>query len=111
MEDSRIIDLYWQKDSAAISESARKYGAYCFAVADNILHNTEDTEECVNDTWMRAWNMMPPQRPHVLRMFLAKITRNLAFDRFRVGDTVTITYNGEPATAYNIWPGQLVSVE
>lgn len=83
MEDSRIIDLYWQKDSDAISESARKYGAYCFAVADNILHNNEDSEECVNDTWLRAWDAMPPQRPRVLRMFLAKITRNLAFDRFR----------------------------
>lgn len=83
MEDSRIIDLYWRKDSDAISESARKYGAYCFAVADNILHNNEDSEECVNDTWMRAWDAMPPQRPRVLRMFLAKITRNLAFDRSR----------------------------
>lgn len=83
MDDCRIIDLYWQKNSDAISESARKYGAYCFTVADNILHNSEDAEECVNDTWMRAWDAMPPQRPRVLRMFLAKITRNLAFDRFR----------------------------
>lgn len=83
MDDCRIIDLYWQKNSDAILESARKYGAYCFTVADNILHNSEDAEECVNDTWMRAWDAMPPQRPRVLRMFLAKITRNLAFDRFR----------------------------
>lgn len=83
MEDSRIIDLYWQRDSDAILESSRKYGAYCFAVADNILHSTEDSEECVNDTWLRAWDAMPPQRPNKLRMFLAKITRNLAFDRFR----------------------------
>ena len=83
MEDGRIIDLYWQKNSDAISESAQKYGAYCFAVADNILHNSEDSEECVNDTWMRAWDAMPPQRPNKLRIFFAKITRNLAFDRFR----------------------------
>ena len=82
MEDSRIIELYWRKDADAISETARKYGAYCFTIAENILHNAEDSEECVNDTWLRAWNAMPPQRPNMLRMFLARITRNLAFDRF-----------------------------
>lgn len=82
MEDSRIIELYWQKKSSAVTESAEKYGAYCFTIAENILHSAEDSEECVNDTWLRAWNAMPPQRPRVLRMFLAKITRNLAFDRF-----------------------------
>lgn len=82
MEDHQIIELYWQKNTEAISETADKYGAYCFTIADNILHNTEDSEECVNDTWLHAWNAMPPQRPAVLRMFLAKITRNLAFDRF-----------------------------
>ena len=82
MEDSQIIELYWQKNTAAISESANKYGAYCFTIADNILHNTEDSEECVNDTWLHAWNAMPPGRPTVLRMFLAKITRNLSLDRF-----------------------------
>lgn len=83
MEDSQIIALYWQKSADAISETASKYGAYCFTIADNILHSAEDSEECVNDTWLRAWNAMPPQRPKVLRMFLAKITRNLAFDRFQ----------------------------
>ena len=82
MEDSQIIELYWQKDTDAISESANKYGAYCFAIADNILRSNEDSEECVNDTWLRAWNAMPPQRPNVLRMFLARITRNLSLDRF-----------------------------
>lgn len=82
MEDSQIIELHWNKDIDAISETANKYGAYCFTIAQNILHNTEDSEECVNDTWLHAWNAIPPQRPNVLRMFLAKITRNLAFDRF-----------------------------
>ena len=82
MEDSQIIELYWQKNENAISESTNKYGAYCFTIADNILHNTEDSEECVNDTWLHAWNAMPPKRPNVLRMFLARITRNLSFDRF-----------------------------
>ncbi len=84
MEDSQIVELYWQKNTDAVSETANKYGAYCFTIADNILHSTEDSEECVNDTWLHAWNVIPPQRPHVLRIFLAKITRNLSFDRLRV---------------------------
>ncbi len=82
MEDGRIIDLFWQRDADAIAETARKYGAYCFAIADNILRNAEDSEECVNDTWLRAWNAIPPQRPKALRMYLAKIVRNLSFNRF-----------------------------
>lgn len=82
MEDSQIVELYWQKNADAISETANKYGSYCFTIADNILHSAEDSEECVNDTWLHAWNAMPPQRPNVLRMFLAKITRNLSFNRF-----------------------------
>ena len=84
LEDNQIVELYWQKNADAISETAGKYGAYCFAIAENILHNTEDSEECVNDTWLHAWNAIPPQKPNVLRMFLAKITRNLAFNRFNV---------------------------
>ena len=82
MEDCRIIELYWQKNADAISETSSKYGAYCFTIADRILHSTEDSEECVNDTWLHAWNAMPPQRPNVLRMFLARITRNLSVNRF-----------------------------
>ncbi len=82
MEDSLIIELYWQKDADAIKETDRKYGAYCFAIADHILHNKEDSEECVNDTWMNAWNAIPPQKPTKFRMFLAKIVRNLSFNRF-----------------------------
>ena len=83
MEDTAIIDLYWKRDERAIEETDRKYGNYLYTVADNILSNREDSEECVSDTWLRAWNAMPPQRPSILRAFLAKITRNLAFDRYR----------------------------
>ena len=83
MEDSRIVELYWQKNADAIKESDRKYGTYCFSIADNILHSKEDSEECVNDTWLNAWNAIPPQKPTKLQMFLAKITRNLSFNRFR----------------------------
>lgn len=84
LEDSRIIELYWRRDPDAIPETAQKYGAYCFTVADNILHSAPDAEECINDTWLHAWNAMPPQRPRQLRSFLARLARNLAFDRFRV---------------------------
>ena len=83
MEDHMIIDLYWARDQRAIVESEDKYGPYCRAIARGILERREDAEECVNDTWLRAWNAMPPQRPSVLRMFFAKITRNLSFDRVR----------------------------
>ena len=83
MEDTAIIDLYFERNEKAIEETDRKYGNYCYTVADNVLNNREDSEECVSDTWLRAWNSMPPKRPSVLRAFLAKITRNLAFDRYR----------------------------
>lgn len=82
MEDSKIIELYWQKNENAIKETSSKYGAYCFAIAENILHNKEDSEECVNDTWLKTWNAIPPRKPAKLQMFLAKITRNLSFNRF-----------------------------
>lgn len=83
MEDERIVALYWQRDEAAISESKTKYGAYCSTIAGNILHRAEDAEECVNDTWLRAWNTIPPQKPVRLWAFLGKITRNLAIDKYR----------------------------
>ncbi len=83
MEDALIIDLYWQRQERAIEETDRKYGSYCMKVADNILHDRLDAEECVSDTWLRAWNSMPPERPSLLRAFLARITRNLSLDRWR----------------------------
>lgn len=83
MEDERIVQLYWDRDEAAIDESSKKYGAYCASIARNILADLSDAEECVNDTWLRAWNAMPPHRPSILSVFLGKITRNLSFDRYR----------------------------
>ncbi|MCD7842225.1 MAG: sigma-70 family RNA polymerase sigma factor, partial [Lachnospiraceae bacterium] len=71
---------YWDRNERAIQETDRKYGSYCHTIAYNILENKEDSEECVNDTWLRAWNTMPPQRPNYLRLFLGKITRNLSLD-------------------------------
>lgn len=83
MEDGQIIQLYWQRSETAIAHTAEKYGSYCYAIAQSILSNREDSEECVNDTYLRAWNAMPPQRPGKLRIFLGKITRNLAFDKYK----------------------------
>ena len=83
MEDTKIIELYFDRNESAITETDQKYGAYCRSIAWNILQNHEDSEECVSDTWLRAWNAMPPEKPNILRQFLAKITRNLSFDRFR----------------------------
>ena len=84
MEDEQILDLYWTRSESAIAETDRKYGAYCRSIAGNILHDLQDTEECVNDTWLKAWNAMPPQRPGCLSAFLGRITRNLALDRCRI---------------------------
>jgi RNA polymerase sigma-70 factor (ECF subfamily) len=83
MEDSRIIDLYWERSESALAETSNKYGRYCYSIAHNILYNDEDSEECVNDTYLRAWNAMPPQRPNRLSVFLGKITRNLSLNRYK----------------------------
>ena len=83
MNDERIVRLYWDRDERAISATAEKYGKYCAAIAQNIIGVREDAEECVNDTYLRAWNSMPPHKPQVLSAFLGKITRNLAFDRYK----------------------------
>ncbi len=83
MEDSRIVQLFWDRDQEAVSAAEEKYGPYCSAVASNILESEQDAEECVNDTWLRAWNAMPPQRPGILSAFFGKLTRNLSLDRWR----------------------------
>ena len=83
MEDLQIIELYFRRDETAISETENKYGAFCRGVAKNILTLEEDAEECVNDTYLKAWNSMPPHWPEHLAAFLGKITRNLSFNRYR----------------------------
>ena len=83
MEDSGILELYFLRNEQALRESDRKYGAYCGAIAYGILQNREDTEETVNDTWLSAWNAIPPRRPECLKGFLGRITRNGAIDRWR----------------------------
>lgn len=83
MEDDRIVDLYWQRSEDAISETASKYGKYLHSIAYRILSNIQDSEECVNDTYIAAWNAMPPHRPSLLSAFLGKITRRLSLDLWR----------------------------
>ena len=83
MDDAKIVQLYWDRNEQAISATADKYGNYCAAIAQNILGNSQDTEECVNDTYLNAWNSMPPHRPNILATFLGKITRNLALNKYK----------------------------
>ncbi len=81
MDDRRIIDLFFARDEAAIKETQTKYGKLCFKIARNILNNSEDAEECVNDTYLSLWNAIPPERPHSLLAFVIRIARNLSFKR------------------------------
>ena len=83
MEDKQIIELYNERSEAAISETAEKYGKYCYTIAYHILYNEQDSEECVNDTYLKTWETIPPQYPNKLSAFLGKITRNLALNRYR----------------------------
>jgi len=83
MNDSQIIDLYWNRNQEAIPETDKKYGRYCSKIAYNILENNEDTEECVNDTYLHTWNAIPPSRPEILSAFLGKIARNLAINMYK----------------------------
>jgi RNA polymerase sigma-70 factor (ECF subfamily) len=83
MDDDMIINLYWERSESAIKETATKYGNYCTAIAMNILHNKEDSEECINDTYLNTWNTIPPQRPNNFMAFLGRIIRNLSFNKYK----------------------------
>lgn len=83
MEDTKILDLYFARDEQAVAETHKKYGSYCFSLANSILPSKQDAEEAVSDTYWKTWNVIPPNRPTVFRLFLAKITRNVSFSRWR----------------------------
>lgn len=87
VEDKNIVDLYWNRKDSAIVETSEKYGSYLFKISFNILYSKEDSEECVNDTYLKAWNSIPPNRPNLLKAFLGKITRNLSIDLYRKNRT------------------------
>lgn len=82
MEDDKIVELYWARSEDALAETSSKYGRYCYTIAYNILANVEDADESVNDTYMGAWNSMPPQRPTVLSTYLGKLTRRISINRW-----------------------------
>ena len=116
MEDKQIVDLYWQRSDLAISETNQKYGRYCRTIAYNICGIAEDAEECVNDTWFRAWNLMPDQRPSVLSAFLGRITRSISIDRIKAknrikrgGGEATLS-GGGGFNALSPWPSQAIPV-
>ena len=83
MNDAQIVELFWQRQEAAILEAQNRYGAYCRSIASHILNNREDAEECVNDAFLCAWNTIPPQRPELLSAYLGKLTRRFALRRLR----------------------------
>lgn len=83
MDDDSIIQLYFNRSEAAISETSAKYGPYCYSIAYHILADREDSEESVNDTYLAAWNTMPPRHPEVLATFLGKLTRHISLDRWK----------------------------
>ena len=83
MDDQAIVELYWSRSESALSETAAKYGAYCYSIAYNILTNREDAEESVSDTYLAAWSTIPPKRPVILATFLGKLIRRISIDRWR----------------------------
>ena len=85
MSDEQIVELYWRRDERAIRETDRKYQHFLLTVAHNILRDAQDCEECLNDTYLGAWNAIPPARPKVLQAFLATIMRRTAIDRYKAG--------------------------
>lgn len=88
MDDIAIVNLYWARSEHAISETASKYGKYCRTISYNILANADDADECVNDTYLKAWNSMPNHRPSHLAPYLAKLTRWLSLNRLREGNSI-----------------------
>ena len=83
LSDEQIIDLYWKRDEDAIKQTDLKYGKYLYVIAYNIVHDRLDCEECLNDTYLGTWNRIPPQRPSVFQVFLSRVMRNIAIDKFR----------------------------
>ena len=83
MQDEKIVELYWNRDESAIRETQEKYENYLYKIAYNILFDKEDSNESVNDTYLAAWNSMPPHKPNVLSTYLGKLTRRISIDIFR----------------------------
>ncbi len=91
MDDSKIIEQYWQRNEQAIESTAKKYGSYCTKISFNILCDLSDTEENVNDTYMQAWKSIPPARPDSLMAYLGKTARNLALNKLKARNAIKRT--------------------
>lgn len=83
MEDQEIVQLFWERSESAVQEASRKFGSYCRSIANGILKNHEDSEDCVNEALMRVWEAIPPKKPSSLCAFIGRITKNIALDRIR----------------------------
>ena len=83
LSDDQIIELYWQRNEKSISETDKKYGKYLYTIAYNIVHDRLDCEECLNDTYLSVWNRIPPTRPNIFQLFLSKIMRFIAIDKYK----------------------------
>ena len=99
MDDLQIIELYFARDERAIRETDEKYGKLCYRVANNILSNNEDSEECVNDAYLNAWNKIPPTHPHNFMAFICKITRNLSLKKLELASAVKRASNAAVSLA------------
>ena len=88
MEDCKIIDLFFDRSEEAITELAKKYGGVCYRIARNILNNSSDAEECVNDAYLGAWNSIPPREPNPLAAYLCRIVRNLSVKKYHANTAV-----------------------
>ncbi len=106
LSDEVIIDLYWARNEEAIRETHHKYGALLYRIAKNILRDARDCEECRNDVYLKAWNTIPPERPAALRLFLAKIQRNAAIDRY-YKNTKKRSVPSEMTISLEEWEGKL----
>lgn len=119
MEDEKIIELFFARDERAISETRKKYNNYCYQIAYNILYNNEDCNECVNSTWLRTWQAIPPQKPGHFSAYLGKITRNIALNVYekmhrskRGGGQVDVVYEElEEVVAGSNSPQEQVELE
>jgi len=87
MDDKQIVDLYWARSETAIVETEKKYGRYCYYIANQILSSDEDAKEVVNDTYLKTWNTIPPQRPTKLKPYVGMISRQLALDTYEAQHT------------------------
>ena len=96
MDDSKIVEMYFSRDEKAIEETSAKYGRLCYYIAYNVLSSREDSEECVNDAYLHAWNSIPPTRPTSLGAYLSRITRNAAIDKYKAQRAKKRGENDEP---------------